>query len=93
MSSADPQTIIYRRAPQWLHRLGNHKIILLQRGSEPKEIRGIAVAIWLILEEPATLAQLSEEVAALSPVATSASLDEALELLVQQSIIEPVQAS
>ena len=92
MSSADPQTILYRRAPQWLHRLGNHKIILLQRGSEPKEIRGIAVAVWLILEEPATLAQLSDEVAALSPDVPASSLSEALDLMANQAIIELVQA-
>ena len=66
MTSADSPQTCYQRVPAWLHRLSAGKVILVRRGSDPKAIQGLAVTVWLLLENPTTEAHLREEIASLT---------------------------
>lgn len=93
MTATDPPQTLYRRVPSWLHRLGSGKVILVRRGTEPKAIQGIAVAVWLVLEQPATLDQLAAELTDFAPDTPPIDLDETISLLVEQGIIEAIPES
>lgn len=58
--------IRYRRAPQALHRIVGNEVLLAAADRESVDVLpGTAATLWLLLDRPASLESLSEELASI----------------------------
>lgn len=77
------------RAAGWVHRTVGDHVIAKGRNGEDRTLGGLAAAVWIVLDTPATRAGVASRIAEEwpSPTVEPATLDEALTLLTENGLL------
>ena len=86
------QVVRYVRARRVLWRLAADEVVM-RRVGEPAEraeaqMKGVAAAVWLVLDEPRSLLELEAELGAIGCADPAAEAREALSLLLEHRLVE-----
>ncbi len=86
-----PETQRWARRPEWVHRVLPGRALLARRDGERRTLGGLAVAVWVVLEEPGDLEEIIAELGELAPDGEVSRDDvaSALEMLAQYDVITP----
>jgi hypothetical protein len=79
----------WRRVPRWLHRVAHDQVMLAAPGGEQRTLEGLAMVVWIVLDEPGTVDELVDRISDLWPEAGvgRGRLVEALEVLERHDVI------
>lgn len=94
MSDAADATV-WRRDPRWVHRLVPDHAILAAPGGEERTLGGLALGVWVVLDEPGTAGQVVDRMRDLWPEAAAeagadaAAIADAVVLLHDRGVVEP----
>ena len=82
----------WARRSEWVHRVVMGDAMLAAPGGERRTLQGLAAAIWVVLEEPLTVEELTEELRDLADGVQLAphAIDEALRLMEDHGVLEYV---
>ncbi len=81
---------MWARRPEWVHRVVMGDAMLAAPRGERRTLQGLAAAIWVVLDEPLTVEELTDELRALgdgAPLAPAVVV-EALELMEGHGVVE-----
>ena len=80
----------WRRDERWVHRLVHDHVALMSVGGEQRTLGGLAVAVWLVLEQPGDTAEVHGRILELWPDQHLGITEVAdtLELLVEHGVVE-----
>jgi len=86
--------VSWTRRKDWVHREMAGRALLARSDGERRTLGGLATAVWVVLDEPGTTADV---VARLHELAPDQQIDEptvieALEMLVGAEVVDPVDA-
>lgn len=86
-----PETQRWARRPEWVHRVLPGRALLARRDGERRTLGGLAVAVWVVLEEPGDLEEIMAELGELAPDGEVSRDDvaSALEMLLEADVITP----
>lgn len=81
----------WRRDPRWVHRLVPDHAMLAAVGGEVRTLGGLALAVWIVLDEPAGLSELVRRMADLWPEAAvdAGAVEDAVRKLVASGVVIP----
>jgi len=82
--------VMWRRRPEWVHRVVMGDAMLAAPGGERRTLQGLAAAIWVVLDEPLTVEELTEDLRMLGDgtAPDPAVMVEALELMEHHGVVE-----
>ena len=79
----------WTRAPGWVHRVGADKVMVAASGGRARELGGLAAAVWVALDRPATRREIAQRLdrAGYGGDLPSGSLDDALAQLLDADLV------
>lgn len=74
----------------WVHRVIDDEVLLAGPDREPKSVAGLATAVWVVLDRPATAAEIEQRIAGRWPQrpVDRAAVAEALRILHHVDLVE-----
>lgn len=87
--SCGEQGVRWSRVPRWLHRVSRDQVMLAAPSGGQRTLGGLAVVVWVVLDEPGTADELVDRIGELWPDAEvgRGRVVEALELLEAKGVI------
>ncbi len=84
---------MWARRPEWVHRVVMGDAMLAAPRGERRTLQGLAAAIWVVLDEPLTVEELTDELRDLTDGVEPDhdAIDEALRLMEDHGVIERVE--
>lgn len=85
--------VMWARRSEWVHRVVMGDAMLAAPGGERRTLQGLAAAIWVGLEEPLTVEELTDELRSLGD-GTAPDPDtvaEALQLMEDHGVVEQLE--
>ncbi|MCB1257253.1 MAG: PqqD family peptide modification chaperone [Microthrixaceae bacterium] len=85
----------YRRRPRSPFRVIDGNVLIGGVGEQTVGVGGAALFVWLVLDAPRSVDQITSEICQTWPEIESldeAMIDEAVEILVERGLIQPVES-
>ncbi len=82
--------VMWARRPEWVHRVVMGDAMLAAPGGERRTLQGLAAAIWVVLDEPLTVEELTEELRDLADGVAPGldTVEEGLQLMEDHGVVE-----
>lgn len=84
----------WSRRTEWVYRVMAGRVLMARRDGEQRTLGGLATAVWVVLDEPATTTEVVDRLGELSAGETieEQSVVDALEMLVGAEAIDRIEA-